>query len=152
MNRVRVSPTGLVCLVAAYLALTGNLRFFGGGVEAFPPGEDNLGFVLSTGLVLTSVFALLLLPFNQRLLRKPVLVVTLMVTAILAAFMDTYGVAIDADMVRNVFETDRKEAADLLSAPLVLRVLLLGALCASLIILASWLSYGSRFLAAPCPR
>ena len=172
MNRVRVSPTGLVCLVAAYLALTGNLRLFRGVVEAFPPGEDNLGFVLSTGLVLTSVFALLLLPFNQRLLRKPVLVVTLMVTAVLAAFMDTYGVAIDADMVRNVFETDREEAAGLLSTPLVLRVLLLGALpawlvlrihhapvslrrhltasavlalCASLTIIASWLSYGSHY-------
>ena len=51
-----------------------------------------------------------------------------MVTAVLAAFMDTYGVAIDADMVRNVFETDREEAAGLLSAPLVLRVLLLCAL------------------------
>lgn len=85
-------------------------------------------------------FALLLLVFHAflsmvsfRFFLKPILVALLFLGAFASYFIDRYGIAIDASMVQNVVETDVREAKDLLSFILLLKVLLLGILPAFLI-------------------
>ena len=86
-------------------------------------------------------FALLLLVFNAflclmsfRFVLKPVLIVLLFLGAFASYFIDRYGIAIDASMVQNVFETDVGEAKDLVSFSLLLQVVWLGVIPSFLIV------------------
>ena len=59
---------------------------------------------------------------------KPVMTLLLLLSAAVAYFINEYGVVIDVDMVRNVFLTNRAEAADLITFKLFFYVLVLGGL------------------------
>ncbi|HXS31157.1 MAG TPA: DUF1705 domain-containing protein, partial [Steroidobacteraceae bacterium] len=65
--------------------------------------------------------ALLRLLSPGRLLR--VMLSALLVLAACASWvMDTYGVALDSDMLRNAFQTNAAEARDFLGWPLLGRI------------------------------
>ncbi len=70
---------------------------------------------------------LLALPF----VRKPLLVLLLVVSAACSYFMLHYNVLIDRSMVQNVFETNQAELNAYLSLPLLLTLLALGVLPAA---------------------
>lgn len=59
---------------------------------------------------------------------KPVLAALLLIAAPLAHFMGSYGIVMDADMLRNVVQTDVREVRDLLGLPLLASLLLLAGL------------------------
>ncbi|MGE0330504.1 MAG: phosphoethanolamine transferase [Ramlibacter sp.] len=94
------------------------------------------GWLFAAALALIMAAALMavvgLLAWRWTL--KPVLVVLLLTAAAAAYFMLSYRVVIDAGMVVNALQTDRHEAAALLSPRLLLVVGLLGGLPA----LAVW--------------
>lgn len=52
---------------------------------------------------------------SVRYLIKPILIVLIAVATAAAWFTDNYGVFVDTDMVRNVFETTRAESQDLVT-------------------------------------
>jgi lipid A ethanolaminephosphotransferase len=79
-----------------------------------------------------AVFNLVLALVSFRWVFKPILIFLFIASSGVAYFMSQYGVLIDANMLRNVAETDVNEVRDLLSFKLVLFVLLLG-------VLPSWL-------------
>ncbi len=66
-------------------------------------------------------------------LVKPVSIFLLIGGALAAYFMDTYGLAIDREMLRNVWETDTSEAQDLVNIHLIAYVIFLGVLPAILV-------------------
>lgn len=64
---------------------------------------------------------------------KPAATLLLLITSAVFYFTVEYGIAIDAEMIRNVFETNQAETADLITTKLIAFVLLLGALPAALL-------------------
>ncbi|WP_020424859.1 phosphoethanolamine transferase [Paracidovorax oryzae] len=79
-------------------------------------------------LLLTAVLAL---PY----VRKPLLALLVVVSAVCSYFMLHYNVLIDRGMVQNAFETNRAELTSYISAPLVLTILVLGVLPAATMVL-----------------
>ncbi len=136
-KRHPVDTEWLIAAVAVYLALTQNLSFLS-QVRAGLPAELSLGGWLFIGALmaaliglLTLVLALLSLP---RLV-KPVLAVLLVAAATCSYFMDSFGVVIDQSMMANAFETDTREAGELLCSRFVVHVVLQGVLPAALVML-----------------
>ncbi|MHC4055912.1 phosphoethanolamine transferase domain-containing protein, partial [Bradyrhizobium sp. 25ACV] len=64
---------------------------------------------------------------------KPVLIVLVLCAAGASYFIANYGVVIDKAMMQNVFETDTREACELLNWHMVFSIGLLGLLPAWLI-------------------
>ncbi len=83
---------------------------------------------LATAVVLVLLFNALLTLLAFRPLLKPALIVLFVTTAFAVHFMIQYGVVIDATMIQNVFETDLREATELLSWKLAITVIMLGLL------------------------
>jgi lipid A ethanolaminephosphotransferase len=99
-------------LVAALPAEAGHSVWFLGSV-----------FVFSLALV---NLALTLLAFGRA--TRWVLAALLIVSAAAGHFMGQYGILLDDEMIRNIFETDRGEALELLGIGLLVKVTLLGVL------------------------
>jgi len=79
-------------------------------------------FVVSLFIALLGLnMALLRLLSPGRLLRT-MLSVLLVLAACASWVMDTYGVALDSDMLRNAFQTNAAEARDFLGWPLLWRI------------------------------
>ncbi|SDQ23301.1 lipid A ethanolaminephosphotransferase [Pseudoxanthomonas sp. CF125] len=79
---------------------------------------------LSLFLILTALHCLLLGIIVNRWIVKPVLTVLLIATALAAHFMSAYGIYLDADMLRNVLNTDTKESEELMTISLLVPVAL----------------------------
>ncbi|NMM82074.1 phosphoethanolamine transferase [Acidovorax sp. SRB_14] len=119
-------PAALVLLVSLWLATACNLPLWR-AVAALPghSGLRGLGFALAfAAIVLAGNLALLSLLAWGRVL-KPVLAAMLLVAALGAYFMLSYGIVIDPGMLINVVQTDPREAGDLLNWRLAATVLVL---------------------------
>jgi lipid A ethanolaminephosphotransferase len=121
----RVSANLLVFAVALLLASAGNINFWSNFVHAVG------GFSLARLPLLAGSFTIvvlliyaLLIPFSFRYVAKPALIVFLLVASSSAWFINEYGIVIDKAMIQNVFETDVREATELLNWRLVLFVAL----------------------------
>jgi lipid A ethanolaminephosphotransferase len=89
-------------------------------------------FLASLPVVLFCLFNLLLTPLLALpFLRRPLLVLLVVVSAACSYFMLHYNVLIDRSMVQNVFETNQAELNAYLSLPLLLTLLALGVLPAA---------------------
>jgi lipid A ethanolaminephosphotransferase len=133
-RRAALHPLMLSLGVALFLALTSNAAFWR-ALAPLAPAD-----LVSGAVFLATTFAILVLALNLVLsvfalpyLWKPAAVALLLVAALAAHFMDAYGVVIDRSMIQNVVETDVREAGDLLTPGLLLRVLAFGLLPALLV-------------------
>lgn len=129
-----ISSQKLVMLCAAALVAIYNLATWN-AVDALVnfSGLKGLAFNLSFAVFLWAAFTVLLTVVSFRPVLKPVLVVIFLCSAAAAYFMDTYGIAIDTDMMQNVLETNPGEAAALLSPKLFGYLVLLGVVPALLV-------------------
>lgn len=114
------TPNRLCLLAAAWMVLTCNSAFW--ALFHRVQGADWL-FALSLAMAVTGLTLLLLRLLTPGLLLKPMLTLLLLLAAAAGWFMDTYGVALDSEMLRNVFETNLAEARDFLGWPLLWRLL-----------------------------
>ncbi len=94
----------------------------------------NLFFLLSLFVLLAALVYLFLSLVNFRYLLKPVLVTLLLISSVVAYFMDTYGVMIDRSMIQNALGTDTHEVLELVSFKAVMYLLLLGVLPSILVV------------------
>ncbi len=85
-------------------------------------------------LVLWALLSLMVRLLCWPRLAKPAIVVLLLVAAAAAHFIGSYGILIDKGMVRNVLQTDWREAGDLASVPLLIDLVLRGLLPAALVV------------------
>src|SRR6185369_5405250 len=119
---MKLTANRLCLLVAAWIVATANGTFWRLLFKLQPMNAH--GWLFAGSLC----FAMLGLNLFLLRLLSPgrVIRVTLSILVVLAAatgwFMDTYGVAIDSDMLRNVFQTNPAEARDFLGWPLLWRV------------------------------
>jgi len=125
----RVDAPVLVLVVALLLASVGNVKFW--TVFAHAAG----GVSLASLPVLAGSFLIVVLFFNAcltlasfRYVAKPVLIALILAASAASYFIAAYGIVIDKAMIQNVFETDTREAAELLSWHMAARIALLGVL------------------------
>jgi lipid A ethanolaminephosphotransferase len=139
------SPLTAASISALLLLAFHNFRFWRETIAALWNGTitDAL-FIVSLFVVLFFVYStfLLLIP-GQRIFRI-VVPLLFLVAAVASYSADAYGIFIDKEMIRNLFETDQREAAALLNMRFLLYVLLLGALPAILIRRMNWDGTGIR--------
>ena len=130
----RIDAPTLTLAVALLLASLGNARFW--SVLTLAAG----GFSLASLPVLAGSFLIVVLFFNAcltlasfRYLAKPVLVILVLAASAASYFIVSYGIVIDRSMIQNMFETDAREAAELLNWRMAAWIALLGVLPALLI-------------------
>ncbi|NUN49840.1 MAG: phosphoethanolamine transferase [Candidatus Brocadiae bacterium] len=127
-------PASLLCVLsAAYVVLVNNSRMFGLLDERMDLGTvSGLAGFAAVFLGLTGMVAVSLLLVGGKYVLKPAVIVLLVLSAGLGYFTNACGVVFDLKMIENIAETfaDRntREAKEILSAPLALRLLLLGVL------------------------
>ena len=125
-----VSSSRLITILSLYFLLFLNISFWRFiFVHAEPSGLTGGLFMLSIPLV---VFTLLYMTFSILLLPyvgKPLLILILLISAGVNYLTYQFGVFIDADMVRNTFETNPGEVKDLITFRSVLWFVVLWAYC-----------------------
>ncbi len=121
-----LTSNSLILLVAVFLTAFGNLTFFGKVLKTYGFSADTAPALISLAamVVATSTLLLALVCFWRT--TKPVLIVVLLLSALVASFMDSYGVVIGTEMLQNVARTDVAEARDLINLKLIAYFVLLG--------------------------
>ncbi|HVK52936.1 MAG TPA: phosphoethanolamine--lipid A transferase [Pseudoxanthomonas sp.] len=119
-RRPVIASETLLLAVSLYFSLFCNGAFWRNVIVA-PVAQWRLALALLVAI--TAVHALLLGLFLHRRYARPVLAVLILVTAFATYYMSSYGVYLDADMLRNVLNTDVKESSELLSWGLLLPLL-----------------------------
>ena len=123
--RPEVSQETLILACSLFFAAVSNGPFWK-AAYALHPG--NLLFSTALLGLLVAANGLLLSLLIWRWSAKPVITALLVVTAMAVHYMTTYGVFMDADMVRNVLQTDVKESRELMTPSLLLPLLVFAAL------------------------
>ncbi len=121
----RVTTTSLVLIVAIFLTTTGNFKFFSKVIEIYPL-VDNIAFVTSLLIWLLVFLVVVLLLVCYRYSAKPILILLLIASAIVAYFANNYSIIFDDNMIANSLETNVAESVDLFSFELIAYVVLLG--------------------------
>lgn len=129
--RPRLSTEVLIALVCAYFVLVCNGPFW----EAVRAATSSLQVLLSLGVAIFALHALVFGLFAFGRFARPLLAVLLVTTSLAHWYMTRYAVVIDADMIRNVLHTDMAESRELVSVRMLLHVFLLGVLPALLVLL-----------------
>jgi lipid A ethanolaminephosphotransferase len=139
------SPVTLALAISATLLVFYNLRFWGNTIAALWSGSvsDTL-FIGSLFLALLFLHAGFLLLIPGKTLFRIVVTILFLVAAVASYSSDTYGIFIDKDMIRNLFETDRREASALLNLRFVSYLVLLGFVPPALIARVSLPALGIR--------
>ena len=130
----RWSATALTACVSLWCLLAMNLPFWARLQEVRPiQSPQDFFFQGSVALLGFLAINLFLSPFAFKPIVKPALIIVLALGSLAAYFIDTYGVYIDKVMIRNVFETDPGEAAELLTLKLLGYIVFMGVLPALLV-------------------
>ncbi|GGD49721.1 phosphoethanolamine transferase [Pseudoxanthomonas indica] len=111
LRRPVIASETLLLAVSVYFTLFANGSFWRNVIVA-PVAQWRLAAALFVAI--TAVHALLLGLFLHRRYARPVLALLILVTAFATYYMSSYGVYLDADMLRNVLNTDSKESSELL--------------------------------------
>lgn len=121
---------------AAFIVLLDNQTFW---LKLFAKfGQDSAGhwqLMITLALILTLLHNMLFLAFSSRYTFKPVLLGVLLIAASVSYFVDSYGVVIDKSMIRNMLETNLREAGELLTWPLFRHLLIYGVTPSALIVM-----------------
>ncbi|MES3009195.1 MAG: phosphoethanolamine--lipid A transferase [Pseudomonadota bacterium] len=109
-------PAWVIGCSSLWLASLGNLALWH-TLKTLQLLDGVRGWAFGTSLLvmLTAATMLLLGLVAWRWTLKPAITALLFISASSVYFMLTYGVVIDATMIRNVFQTDRLEAAGLVN-------------------------------------
>lgn len=111
--------------VSLWMVVFANQRMGSAIINLYPWQEHPL-FLASLALWVWMVFAwgITLVAWFRAL--KPMLIGLLILSAILAYFIDTYGTIIDVDMLHNVAQTQFAEASDLWNSALIIKLIWMG--------------------------
>jgi len=130
LRRAVIGQTALTLLVAVYLMTVLNVGFWGRMIGIF--GDRPVQFLLFT----VAIFALTVLTlefFGPGRLQRPMAALLILMAAGASYYERTFGVLIDREMVRNVFETTVTESRHLITPGAALWIGLTGGLPAALV-------------------
>ncbi len=126
-----VSAEAATLLVSLWFSIGANAAFW----RAVGQTDEAHGipFKISLFIFVTCLINLFLTAVVWRGIGKIALCTLIVVSAAFAYFSSTFGIAVDKVMIRNLVETDRQEAFQLMSANLILFIALRGLLPALLL-------------------
>ena len=116
----------VIFLCSLWLTLFTNGIYFQKVIEVYPVNVTNSGFLIAIALLQFSLICLILGLFGVKYLIKSLLILILLSAASSAYFMQTFGIVIDEDMIRNSLQTQPAEAFDLFTINLIVTFTLLG--------------------------
>jgi lipid A ethanolaminephosphotransferase len=135
--RVQSGPQTLAFVTGVYVALVLNNTFWEKVAEYLHQDPSS---VFALYAAICSFFVILTTAFAGPYVLRPALVFFVWVAAVSSWFVDSYGVVIDTDMVRNTFETTTAEASDLLTPGFLLHLAIYAGI-PSLIIVSARIRY-----------
>ena len=138
----KISNFKLIILVSIFLVLFDNIAFFRNVINVYPVSLNNIAFLGSLAVVLTSFITLLLTLVCSKYTTKPILISIILLSSIVSYFMNTYNTVFDTNMLRNILQTNSSESLDLVNFKLFLYFMLLGVL-PSIFIYKINITYGS---------
>jgi lipid A ethanolaminephosphotransferase len=118
----------LIIIIAIFFASFYNFSFFKNVAAVYSFEGMNIIYISSIVILLISFIIFLFSLLGSKYTTKPILIITLVVSAFTAYFMDTYHIVIDDSMIRNTLQTNLSESSDLFSAKLVAYVFFLAIL------------------------
>lgn len=126
-RHIDMKPETAAFALAAYFTTVLNWAFWRRFYTVVAPASayDWL-FLAAMAVVLFLLLSMMFGALNGRHVFKPVAIVLILTSAAAAYFMREFGIVIDHDMVTNVFQTDRGEAADLITMKYVIWMLVVG--------------------------
>ncbi len=110
---LHLTPTRLSVLVSAFLVINANSTFYQKLVEVYPVQDGNLIFIVSLALFHFGFLLALCALFSLLIPTRIVVSLLILLAAAVGYFTDRLQVIVDSEMVRNIFETDYREASDL---------------------------------------
>lgn len=129
-----IGETTLVVLVVLYIAAFQNDALWHLAASHIPPGWSGaMLFATLAAILIAGTFTVAAVLCVGPFVRGG-LIVLITISVISNFFMSRYGVLVDPQMLINVGKTNAREAGELITAGLVLRVLLLAGLPAVLIL------------------
>jgi lipid A ethanolaminephosphotransferase len=135
MWRTLRSPVAFALLAAFAWMVVYNRRFWSETLATMSSVSPlDIAFLLSIFALLWALHAGLLLLVPGRPLLKAFTAFLFVAASVGAYFADTYGVSIDAETIRNLFETDAREATGLFTFRFLFYVCVLGLVPAALIV------------------
>ena len=123
-----ITSITVISLTAIFLVLFDNFSFFKNVTAIYHVSLDNIAFLLSLGVVLTSVIILMFSLFCFKYTTKPILIFILLASSLASYFMNNYKIVIDDSMIQNIIQTDLNESLDLISLKLFLYLFFSGIL------------------------
>ncbi len=132
-NRFKASQIPSIITVVIFIMMTGNAALFNGILKIYPLTLSNIPFLISLTLFFTLITGIFFLLICQGKATRWLLACFLMITSLTAYYMDHYGVIIDTVMIDNLFQTNKNEAAGLITQSFVLNLILFGIIPALLI-------------------
>ena len=121
-----LAAPGLIVAVALFIVAFDNHNLWAAVARATALDEHRQAIFISLfSIVFFSLTTLLALALGNRVL-KTASVALLLVAAVCSFFMGEYGIVIDESMIRNIVETEAREAAPLLSWAFAQHVLFFG--------------------------
>ena len=120
------SPVTLTLAISLLLLSLYNWRFWQATIAAFADKSGGLLFLASLFTVLMLLHTIFLLLVSERRLLKIIASLLFVISAIAAYAADSYGTQIDADMIRNIVQTDQREAFALFNIRFVIYLVVLG--------------------------
>ncbi len=121
LPRPAVRAHWLLLAAVAFIVLVGNQPLWRSLIDLEPGVEGGL-VTLHFLTAIAALFTLVLFPAAHRLLLKPVLIALLLVVALVLWFESEFGIIIDRHIVQSALETDRLEAAELLTPGFLLHL------------------------------
>lgn len=135
--RPRLSANALMFITALWLTVLCNQRLW--GLIWAVPMEGGIALWLFRALMAALIFAFalgLMLPLSFRGALKPWLIALLLMSASANVLTVDFGAVADRHAIASVFETDQREAGEMMSAWVLTRIFLLGVLPALFVVLA----------------
>lgn len=134
-SRLYATPSQLIAAVSFYLLFALNIPFGSALVSAVRPASfTDFAFIGVVLVILLCVHILIFTLFAVPYVLKGVIAVLMLPTASIVYFMHEYGIVIDVNMIRNVFETQQAEVADLITFKLIASLVVFGLLPAALVL------------------
>lgn len=130
LPRPEITHGTLNLIVAGYVLLALNHGFWS-RLLAQLPGGDSRSLIFGLGVFALTMLLLELLGPGR--LQKPVAAALILIAAGAGYYERTFGVLIDREMMRNIFETNFAESSQLVTPRMVVTLLLTGALPAALV-------------------
>ncbi len=128
--RPRISHTTLNLIVVSYVLLALNHGFWSRLLAQFP-GSDSRALVFGLGVFALTMLILELLGPAQ--MQQPFAALMILIAAATGYYERNFGVLIDHEMIRNIFETTPAEAGQLITMRMIIVILLTGILPALLV-------------------